>query len=471
MNLKKKLISILILFFISSILINGQTVTFQRTFDTLGCYYSNCVQQNIDKGYILCGSSYNTNLIQQAAVVRTDSLGNIIWVKDFGGISIDGALECLVTIDSNILVVGIKDEVSSTDGKIWIFFLDQNGNLIQSNEIKILSGRNQPESLEKCRDGGFIISGLCNTSSFPDLVSFLLKIDSNGNVVWSNTYGQGTNNVHCGIETLDNGFLLAGEILVGAVDDIYLVKTDSVGDTIWTKTFGTPYIDCAYSIRETTDSNIVIASNVYNTHDWDFYISKVDNQGTLLWSKRLGDSLENTVKCLQITSDGNFLMAGTTKIPGNSNYQALLIKVDANGDTLWVNDYGDSDPEYGYYIIECDDQGFILTGKKTIFNPPHDAMYLIKVNQYGLLNSFKELNNNNSLVLFPNPAHNNISFRIPENFEKITYFITDVSGRTIISGISLSSLTSIEVSNLADGIYLITINSGNLRISNKFIKY
>ena len=91
----------------------NQIPTFEKHYDTLGCYYSNCVRQNIDGGYILCGSSYNANSAQDAAIIRTDSLGNIIWVKEYGTSTTDGAIGCLIAFDSNLIIVGIKEGFSA----------------------------------------------------------------------------------------------------------------------------------------------------------------------------------------------------------------------------------------------------------------------------------------------------------------------------------------------------------------------
>ncbi|MEP7129214.1 MAG: T9SS type A sorting domain-containing protein, partial [Chitinophagales bacterium] len=421
-----------------------------------------------------CGSSYQSTLAQQAAVIRTDSLGNIIWAKDFGGTFTDGAIACLITNDSNIIVIGVKDGLSSTDSKIWIFFLDQNGIQIRTNETRILSGSNTAESIEKCNDGGYIVAGSCNTMAVPEQVSFLLKLDSLGNIEWAHPYGTGTiNSGYDAIETFDGGFVLAGGIgTSSASSDVFLFKVDSAGTTLWADTIGTSNAEGAFSVKQTVDSNIVVAGNSYNFHDENIFLATVTNNGALLWMKEVGDSLENTVNCLQITSDGNIMLAGTTAITSSSHYQALLFKLDTQGDTIWVKNYGGPLSEFSYFGIETRDGGFALTGQVSILQPPHNAMYFVKVDQNGSTTQVNHILIENRIVVFPNPASELINIHMQSEFKKrITYELIDISGRSLITGSSSNSFFSVNIQSLAKGIYFIILLSDNEQIIKQFIKY
>ena len=79
----------------------SQPIIFKKNYDTLGYYYSNCVRQTLDGGYIMCGSNYTTVNTQDAAIIKTDSAGNLEWIKTYGGFSTDGAITLEVSNDSN----------------------------------------------------------------------------------------------------------------------------------------------------------------------------------------------------------------------------------------------------------------------------------------------------------------------------------------------------------------------------------
>ena len=71
-------------------------------------------------------------------------------------------------------------------------------------------------------DGGYVIA--CNS---------LVKIDSEGNVQWSQPYAYGS--VRCVIQTSDDGYALVGEYLIVADNDLsdidaWFIKTDPEGN-------------------------------------------------------------------------------------------------------------------------------------------------------------------------------------------------------------------------------------------------
>lgn len=69
------------------------------------------------------------------------------------------------------------------------------------------------------------------------------------------------------------------------------------------------------------------------------------------------------------TSDGGYAIIGSTNSLGAGNYDVWLLKTDANGDTLWTKTYGGSGNDEGYCLRQTNDNGFIITGYKSI--PDH----------------------------------------------------------------------------------------------------
>lgn len=448
----------------------SQVLTFEKNYDTLGCYAAYNVQQNFDGGFILCGSSYDVSLINQAAIIRTDSSGNMIWLKIFGSPAIDVALLCTITSDSNILIVGIRDNYSSTDGKIWIFKLDQAGNILWSNAIKILSGQNKPASIDKCTDGGFIIAGNCNTPTNIGVLSFLLKIDSLGNVVWSKVYGNNIPNTgYYGIQTLDNGFLLATDAQAGIYTDICVIKTDSVGDTLWTRTFGNPGYDSPACIRQRSDSSYILVGNTFNANNWDIYLTELDAYGNIIWKMQYGDSLSNTENLIQITNDGDYFIVGSDQISSSNYGQVLLMKIDKAGMILWKSDVGGPLTEMGLWGIECNDEGFAIVGLVDIAAPPHQSMYFLKVNQYGSLNFINQIDLDDSIDIFPIPAYDYLTVRF-DYADKFILSFVNMEGKQLKTKQTMNR-EQVDISDLPTGFYFAIIKTKHQTFIKKIIKY
>ena len=69
-------------------------------------------------------------------------------------------------------------------------------------------------------------------------------------------------------------------------------------------------------------------------------------------------------------------------------------------------------------------------------------------------------------TLYPNPAHDFLMLSHPDSFQ---YSILDINGRLIMNGNGVDQ-TTIEVSDLSSGQYILVINAGDQRVSTKFVK-
>lgn len=72
--------------------------------------------------------------------------------------------------------------------------------------------------------------------------------------------------------------------------------------------------------------------------------------------------------------------------------------------------------------------------------------------------------------IFPNPATNVLNVKLPENMtaHNLTYHITDMAGKTVLSGNMNQS--QIAVNSLASGLYLLQIQTEKGMIRHKFVK-
>ena len=82
-----------------------------------------------------------------------------------------------------------------------------------------------------------------------------------------------------------------------------------------------------------------------------------------------------------------------------------------------------------------------------------------------------ELNKNNDITIYPNPANNVINIE-GSDLSQVSILITDIMGRVVDqSNVTQISNTSLDISNIPAGTYQLTMLKGNGGISNaKFIK-
>ncbi len=159
-----------------------------------------------DQNFIIAGSSdsadvdiSNNNGSYDFWVLKITSNGSLLWERSFGGSEIDEARAITTTNDGNFIIVGdtrSRDkDVSNNNGAadVWILKMNPDGNLIWEKTIGGTSF-DVARSVAKTQDNGFIISGSSRSldNSFTNQGqndALLLKIDSEGNLVWKQTIG------------------------------------------------------------------------------------------------------------------------------------------------------------------------------------------------------------------------------------------------------------------------------------------
>ena len=123
------------------------------------------------------------------------------------------------------------------------------------------TGGNQSWSVKITQDNNIVIAGSkISTSGDPDML--LMKTDVEGNLVWEKTYGGPQEEMGYSLElTQDGGFIIVGftDSYGAGNKDVFIVRTDSNGDSLWTRTFGDTTDDIGYSVAAISNGDFIIA--------------------------------------------------------------------------------------------------------------------------------------------------------------------------------------------------------------------
>jgi hypothetical protein len=331
-------IVVFVLFLFISFCLSAQRIdtAWTRTFGGSGWENGQSVQQTTDGGYIVAGwtDSYGAGEYD-VYLIKTDSLGDALWMRTYGGGNYD-----------------------------WGY------------------------STQQTDDGGYIISGHTWSYGAGSTDVYLIKTDSLGDTLWTRTYGGISYEAGCSVQqTTDKGYIVAGGTQsYGAGEyDVYLIKTDSLGDTLWTKTFGGGSYDLVYSVQQTTDKGYIVAGGTwsYGAGSSDVYLIKTDSLGDTLWTKTFGGSEFDGGHSVQQTTDGGYIVAGWTWSWGSETDDVYLIKTDSLGDTLWTRTYGGSDYDQSYSVQQTTDGGYIVAGGTASYGAGAEDVYLIKTDSLG----------------------------------------------------------------------------------------
>jgi hypothetical protein len=340
----------------------------EKIFGGTGREFSGSVHVTSDGGYIIIGNSNSFDQGRNAVyLVKTDSLGNLMWETNVGDGYGGQGYSSQVANDGGYIITGLT---SSRLGEKAVYLLktDSNGVLEWENTFKG-KGSSAGWSVQVAIDGGYIIAGYTKASVAEGGNNvYLVKTDLRGELEWEKYFG-GTyyDRGHSVQVTGDGGYIIAGETesFGAGKSDVYLIKTNSNGELEWNKTYGGPENDIGWCVRVTSDGGYIIAglTDSYGVGGSDVYLVKTDSNGKLMWEKAFGRAGYDRGYCVQVTDDGGYVISGFVTASNVSlGYDVYLVKTDSNGDLEWEKTFGGPDHDMGWCVQVTSDGGYILTG-------------------------------------------------------------------------------------------------------------
>ncbi len=242
-------------------------------------------------------------------------------------------------------------------------------------------------------DPGVGVSNLTSqNATFGD--QYLLKLDPNGNFLWVKQWNLNpTNNSIGGGPTggfafkINQNEIYATGCFTGTSDfnpgasvnnitangsswwDAFLLKLDLNGNYLWAQNYGGTVIDCGRDISFDSNNNIYLIGYFSSTADFDFssaannltanggadvFILKLDSNGNFIWVNKIGGSANDDFFNIEIDSQNNIYFGGgyyaSSSIdmdPGVGVFNIIsngvpIGKLDANGSFLWAINIGNS---------------------------------------------------------------------------------------------------------------------------------
>lgn len=319
------------------------------------------IQVQTDGSSIIVGNFNNQSIFGTTTIVsdgffdgyiaKVGANGDFVWVRQIGGGNIQNIDGIQVQEDGSSIIVGRfynqfifgSTTFTSTDGQWdgYIAKVDANGDIVWARQIE---GNNYQEigATQIQDDGSIIIGGLfygemilgTTTLSTPHEGSdgFLVKIDTDGNYVWTHQIdGLGDQQIN-NIYIQEGGSIMIGgyfstEAVVGtttltAMDsDSFVARLDSEGNVIWVSQIGGSGNQHINTIKLQSDGSSIVMGGFFDqitlgettfsaTSGWDGYITKVDANGGFIWSLQIGGPNSQYIHDIQVQSDNTIISIG-----------------------------------------------------------------------------------------------------------------------------------------------------------------
>mgnify|MGYP001413088912 FL=1 len=341
---------------------------FNNTFGDASYDYGRSLIELNDGGYLIAG---NTSLLgdnySNALLIKIDHTGKEKWKRDYTFSSVDRLNMVKELQDGSLIAAGFTMSSTNYSKDILVIKTDAQGNL----EWQRSYGDTQDEtanSIDISSDGGLIISGEVINENTGFSLCYLIKIDDEGELAWSNTFGGSLNdNGHSVISTNDAGFAITGmtRSLGDSNGDMWLIKVNANGQMEWERTYGGDYTEYGRTIQQTVDGGYIIIGQIesfalgYN----DAYLIKTDAQGNEMWSQTFGGQGTDQGRQVVSTLDEGYLISGYTDSFGTlGGFNFWLVKANSLGELEWQRFYGEQGDDRGLSGIQTSDGGYAIAG-------------------------------------------------------------------------------------------------------------
>ncbi len=473
-------------------------------------------------------------------LVRLSSTGNIIWAKNFGG-SLDEDTHCvMITPDTGYIVAGHS---YSEDGDVsglhsygmddaWVYKTDSSGNLQWQ---KCIGGSAIELFKTGCAvNGGYIFAGYTNSNDgdIPlnkgDYDAWITKIDENGNILWSKTFGGSYGDyLSSAMQGLNGTIVLSG--LTNSNDgdvygnkgdfDYWVLVLDSLGNLIWQKCLGGPSADRGEFAFPTADSAWLITGfSASNTGDVTFNHGAYDawtvklidcynlkavfdyspssacvndavniinnsiNADSIAWfiNGTYWSSLSNPVFIGDQPKKDTIMLVAFSGVCSDTMIKVIEIKplpyVDLGPDTaicLNCNIILDAANPSAWFLWSTGETTQMINFSK----PPDTISVIVDLDGcvaydtiiIGLVTDVENMMLFNKINIYPNPANNYVNINF--NFDDILFYrLIDISGNEIDKGMLNNYVKKINISRLTEGFYLLELNYKGYLSRIKLIK-
>jgi len=245
-----------------------------------------------EPGYMIAGQTRSFG-VWDVYLIRTNVNGDTLWTKTFGGTGAWFGRSLQTTMDGGCIIIGHSFSMEAENIDICLIRTDANGDTLWT---KTLGGMGYDGGYSVARALGseeaYVITG--GGSSFGPNVSdvYLIKVIDNGDILWTKTFSKGNKDFGNSVSPVtgnDTGYIIAGYTASWVeisgegsyTYDVFLLRTDSDGNKMWTKTFGGKKYDVAYSVQQTADEGFIITGETksFGAGKADVFLIKVDKEG------------------------------------------------------------------------------------------------------------------------------------------------------------------------------------------------
>ena len=320
----------------------GGGLQWSRTFGGNGNENGVSVANEPGGGYVLTGwtDTYGAGLADNY-IIRTNAAGVVTWVRSFGGDVDDIANHQIVEANGDYVFCGYSNSlIWGPGGSDFMLTRVNNAGATQWSYVYGDTANEFPAHFQQTPAGGYMVSGYRRNYVNTTRQAVLMNMDSLGALQWMKRYDGGADDQFQGlVATADSGWVISGFTQSGTAGDrdAWLIKVDSVGDVVWSNRYGGAGDDRFLSVVATSDGGYAAlgTTNSFGAGGSDLFLVKVNAAGTLQWARVFGgagnESTGSSRTNFYQLPGGGFQLGGSTTSFGAAGQDIYIVRTDANG--------------------------------------------------------------------------------------------------------------------------------------------
>ena len=156
----------------------------------------------------------------------------------------------------------------------------------------------------------------------------------------------------------------------------------------WAKAYGHAGTETAECAAPTEDGGIVIAGTTHNTEGGipAVLLMKVDAEGDSVWTSTVTLPGQSPApRSVLQTSDGGYVVCGLIEDLTTEDGNSFILRTDEFGDSIWTNSFGGPEHDELYSVLEPPGGGYYLSGTTFSYGSGNADGWLLKVDSTGVL--------------------------------------------------------------------------------------
>lgn len=265
-------------------------VKWAKTYGGSDWEFAYSVQQTSDGGYIIAGGTYtNTAGDEDVYLVKTNSTGDTLWTKKYGGAGQDEARSVKQTSDGGYILTGFSKTASDTLGNVYVIKTNSTGDTTWTRKYGGTKADFGNDVIESVAFSRYFVCGGTNSFGLPDLDFYLLVLQLNGDTIITHKIEPGSG----GGDDVANGltagpgskfaFIGSNYSASAGLNDAFFFQFDQNGYYTAATSYGTFQHDEGFSIQTTADKGYIICGYTDSTQTGfgqpNLFLVKTDSAG------------------------------------------------------------------------------------------------------------------------------------------------------------------------------------------------